>query len=108
MTDVKLDQFRPTGARRVQSRGRVLAILCFILLTVFASLIAVHFHPDLSKSAVDNCLLCQTAHATTLSVTSAPAIEAVSVPVSVIVLPAPRQIDHTPAFTLNIRPPPAV
>ena len=95
--------------KRIRERGRAgwLAVLSLVLLTIFASLVAVHFHPDLSKATVDSCLLCQAAHATTLAVSPAPQLGAVFFVVALAAVLEPQEIGHTPAFTLKIRPPPA-
>jgi hypothetical protein len=93
----------------IQKKGCAgwLAVLSLVLLTIFASLVAVHFHPDLTKSAVDSCLLCQAAHTTTLAVSPAPQLGAVFFVVALAIVAERQKSGHTPAFTLKIRPPPA-
>jgi hypothetical protein len=93
----------------IQKGGRAgwLAVLSLVLLTMFASLVAVHFHPDLTKSAVDSCLLCQAAHTTTLAVNPAPQLGAVFFVVALALMVEPRESGHAPVFVFKIRPPPA-
>lgn len=89
---------------RTTARIGILAALFLVLLTIFASVLAVHVHSDPATSS--SCQLCQAAHAATFAVVAAPQLKLMFA-LSVLVLPVIFQpLARKQLFQLHIRPPP--